>query len=348
MKKPVALAMLSGGLDSMLATKIIQEMGIEVKAINFYTGFCMIEQKRRLGLKDKKGGYIQNESLAAGANLSVPVDLVDISADYSEALLNPRHGYGSAMNPCIDCRIYMLKNAKKLIQEGQADFVVTGEVIGQRPMSQHLRALNIIEEESGLQGLIVRPLSAKVLAPTIPETKGWVKREQMYAIKGRGRKEQIALAQKFGIQNYPQPAGGCCLLTDQNFSERLKDYLNNEFITDKDLSAEKVILLRTGRHFRINKNLRIVVSRNEAESRLLEPYKQHGWAYSIPAGPGPLTITLGEPSSGEHEMIASITARYSDLRTQAKVEVLCSGHGRQDKLVVQPWTDEPHLEKMKI
>src|SRR3972149_7238825 len=192
-----AVGLLSGGLDSTLAVKIIQSQGIEITGVNFYTGFCITEHRRSMTRKGKKKASA-HPALQSAANLGIKLELIDISGEYLNILFHPKHGYGSAVNPCLDCRIFMLKKAKGYMQNAGAQFIFTGEVLGQRPMSQHLKALKLVEKESGLEGLLLRPLSAKLLPRTIPEEKGWVNRDKLYGIQGRSRKEQMILAREFG------------------------------------------------------------------------------------------------------------------------------------------------------
>jgi tRNA-specific 2-thiouridylase len=213
MEKITAVGLMSGGLDSTLAAKLILDQGIAVRAVNFYTGFCTTDFRRQVNRQKAKGKVYHNESLKSAAQLGVEIEYIDISATYiPDVLMNPKHGYGSAMNPCLDCRGYMLARAKAYMEEAGAQFVFTGEVLGQRPMSQYRKALDVVAEESGLGRLLVRPLSAQLLPPSIPEEKGWIARDKLGAISGRSRKEQYKLAEKFGITAFSQPAGGCCSL----------------------------------------------------------------------------------------------------------------------------------------
>ena len=311
-----AVGLLSGGLDSTLAARIIKEQGVEVDAVNFYTGFCIVEHRRKMG-KAGRGG--RNEALRAGADIGVSVDIVDIFDEYLSVVAHPKFGYGSAINPCIDCRIFMLKNARQRMESTGAKFVFTGEVLGQRPMSQHKNQLRLIEKESGLEDLLLRPLSAKVLPPTLPETEGWVDREKLYGISGRGRKEQFVLAEKYGIVDYPQPAGGCCFLTDKNYAAKLKDLYTKK---GKDsVSKEDIILLKVGRHFRISDAAKVIVGRDEGENNFLKNYAYNRWAFEALDFEGPLTLAEGELSIDEIRTVAEITARFSDGKHQNVIRV---------------------------
>ncbi|MDP3804786.1 MAG: hypothetical protein Q8Q87_04470, partial [Candidatus Omnitrophota bacterium] len=214
-----ALALLSGGLDSILAAKLVLEQGIEVEAINFLTIFCTCTHKG-----------CQHAATQAAKTLNIPLKIFNITEEYLEVIKNPKHGYGSNMNPCIDCRIFIFKKAKDYMKEAGASFIVTGEVLGERPMSQRRDAILLIEKEAGLKGLILRPLSAKLFEPTIPEKEGIVDRAKLLDISGRSRKPQIVLAKKFAIFDYPCPAGGC-LLTDPGFAKRMKDLLVHDALT---------------------------------------------------------------------------------------------------------------------
>src|SRR3990172_4327590 len=199
MEKMKEVGFLWGGLDSWIAAALVKSQSIEVKAVNFYTGFCTTDFRRQVNRLKAKGKVYYNESLKSAAALGVEIEYIDISATYiSDVLMKPKHGYGSAMNPCLDCRAYMLARARTYMEEMGAQFVFTGEVLGQRPMSQYRKALDIVAAESGLGGFLVRPLSAKLLPPTIPEEKGWIDREKLGAISGRSRKEQYRLAEELG------------------------------------------------------------------------------------------------------------------------------------------------------
>lgn len=255
--KKKALALLSGGLDSTLAIKCLMDQGIEITALNFMTPFCTCTSKTS-GCKHQ-ATQIANE-------LGVKIDVRFKGMEYIDIIKNPKYGYGKNMNPCVDCRIFMHKAAKELMEEIGASFLVTGEVVGQRPMSQRRDTLKIIERDSGLVGLVLRPLSAKILDPTIPELKGIVDRNALLAISGRSRKSQLDLARKWQIEGVLCGGSGC-LLTDYNFANKLRDLFENE----PDYTLTDIRFLRVGRHFRLNDKVKVILGRNAAENeRLLE------------------------------------------------------------------------------
>ncbi len=343
--KIVGIGLLSGGLDSTLALQVMKNQGVSVIGLNFSTGFCVIDHKRQMGnVEDPK--KLRNEALRAGADVDVPVEIIDISREYLEMVTNPKHGYGSGMNPCIDCRIFMLQKAGQYMEETGAHFLFTGEVLGQRPMSQHRQALDLIERESGYQGLIVRPLSAKCLKPTIPEEKGWLDRNQLYGIRGRSRKDQMALAEEFEIHEYPQPAGGCCFLPDQNYSRKLKDLL--EWKGKDNLRHEDIVILKVGRHLRLSESTKIVVGRNEQENRFLASLLNGRGYCTVNKVPGPFTLIEGEPSEQETLLIGAITARYSDGRDTDQVEIeMGQASGSPRSFTVKPATLDD-IDKLRI
>lgn len=250
MSKPIkAVGLLSGGLDSTIAAAMLMRQGIEIQGLTFYTGFCVVEHNRRAKTR-KRNKPVRNEALQTGANLQIPVEMIDISGpDYLKVLTDPKYGYGSAVNPCIDCRIFMFKRAMEYMKEIGAQFLFTGEVLGQRPMSQRKHPMKVIERDSEMEGLMLRPLSARLMRPTIPEIEGWVDREQLGDIQGRSRQHQMRLAKEYNIDEYPTPAGGCCFLTDKNFGRRILDFF--EYQGKEHLTMEDVMLLKVGRHFRI-------------------------------------------------------------------------------------------------
>ncbi len=334
-----AVALLSGGLDSSLAVRLLQDQGVEVKALHFYTGFCITEHKRRLGLRMKDGSHYVNPALKAAAQLQVPIEIVDISQEYFDIILNPKYGYGRNVNPCVDCRIFMFKKAKEIMEREGYQFLITGEVLGQRPMSQTFERLMLIEREAQLEGYVLRPLSAKLLPETVPERLGWVKRERLLDIRGRGRKRQIALAQKYGLE-YEQPAGGCCYLTDENCAYRFKEALSNEGLITKD----DLVLFALGRHLRLPSGAKLIVARNEGEVRFLQGFKnRYGYACRKD-GKGTLALIKGKPAEGELRLIADIVARYSKNQ---RCEVIINLEGREVCLEGEP-IKEDLLESFKI
>lgn len=323
-----ALALLSGGLDSTLAVKLILSTGIEVVALNFVSPFCLCN----------KGGKCHSSKVAKQFN--IPLKVMEKGREYLRVLRNPKFGYGSGMNPCIDCRIYILKKAKKYAKEIGAAFIFTGEVLDQRPMSQHLRTLQLIEKEAGLKGKLLRPLSARLVPETEAEKKGWVDRNKLLAIRGRSRKPQIALAGEFGIKDYPCPSGGC-LLTCKEFANKTRDLFQHK----KRIAASDIQLLKTGRHFRIGEN-KIIVGRNKEENaRLLELKKKTEYYFEVPDCGSPITILQGKKSKEAIELAARCTAAYSDAHDSAKV---CYGLGKAFKSITIPLADKREFEKFRI
>ena len=213
-----ALGLLSGGLDSMLAARLLMEQKIQVEGIFFFTGFCTYEDKIRVPRNIKATQIPRHDARKAADNLDIPIHIQNVADDYLDLVTNPRYGRGSAFNPCIDCRIYMLVKAGNFMEKNGFHFIFTGEVMGQRPMTQQSGILNLIARQCGLEGLLLRPLSARLLPETIPEQRGWVDRSRLLDIHGRGRKRQMELADRFGLKDYPNPAGGCCFLTDPHLN----------------------------------------------------------------------------------------------------------------------------------
>jgi tRNA-specific 2-thiouridylase len=300
MAKIKALALFSGGLDSILAVKLILNQGIDVVAINFVSTFCLCE----------KGGVSE-----AAKRLGVPLKVVDVGGEYLKMVRKPKYGYGKNMNPCVDCRIFIVKKAKKYAKEIGASFIFTGEVLDERPMSQHFKAMKIIEEEAGLKGKILRPLSAKLLPETVMEKKGLVDREKLLGIRGRSRKPQIKLAEEFNIKDYPSPAGGC-LLTCREYADKLRDLFKHK----KRCSMADVSLLKVGRHFRFGEN-KIIVGRNEAENKTLTAKKaRNDYYFEVPDVGSPITVLQGDKTKKAIRTAAGLTAFYSDAKS-GKVKV---------------------------
>jgi tRNA U34 2-thiouridine synthase MnmA/TrmU len=303
-----AIALLSGGLDSTLAAKIVIDEGIELEALNFLTVFCNCTRRGETCLASQK----------AVESLGISLKVLNVSEEYLTLVKHPKHGYGRNMNPCVDCRIFMLKKAKDYMESSGASFIVTGEVLGQRPMSQRREAMRLIEKESDLEGFILRPLSAKFLPASIPEQKGWINREKLLTISGRSRKPQIKLAEHFGIRDYPCPAGGC-LLTDPGFARRIMDLM----IHDPEFSLSDVHLLKIGRHFRLSPKRKLVVGRDDEDNKELEASAdEEDVLFKASHHPGPLSLLRGEePPLEEIERAAAITARYAKTKDLEHVEV---------------------------
>ena len=257
--KPKAIALLSGGLDSTLAVKLILEQGIEVEALNFVTPFCTCNRSGRC------------EAQHVGDRFDIPVKVIGLVEEFFQVIRKPRYGYDSGMNPCLDCRILMFSGARERMEEVGAAFVFTGEVLGERPMSQRREAMCLIERESGLDGRLLRPLSARLLPPTIPEKEGLVDRDKLLTIEGRSRKPQIALAEQYHINDYPCPAGGC-RLTDPGFASRMRDLVRHK----EDFDLNDVNLLKVGRHFRLSPGVKAVVGRNEEENHRILALAKEG------------------------------------------------------------------------
>ena len=323
-----ALGLLSGGLDSTLAVKLMLEQGVEVETVNFVTPFCLCGRKGC-------------DAINVASKFHVKLKRVFLDDEYLKMLGKPKHGYGKNMNPCIDCRILMLKKAKRYAKQIGADFIFTGEVLDERPMSQHRRAMETIEEESGLKGKILRPLSAKCLPETDAEKRGLIKREKLLNMKGRSRKRQIELAKSYGLSDYPCPAGGC-LLTDRDFAAKVRDL----FKYKKDIRLKDISLLRIGRHFRLGPN-KIIVGRNEDENMLLLSLRAPNDHYfEVPDCGSPITILQGRKSSEAIRTAASLTARYSDARTES-VKVAYGTDRLSETLNVTPLADE-HVDRLRI
>lgn len=329
-----AIALLSGGLDSTLAVKVLLEQGIAVEALNFTSPFCTCTGKNA-GCK--------SEAVRVAEEFNIPIKVMNKGLDYLELVRKPRHGYGKGLNPCIDCRIFLLKKAKEYMQEVGADFVITGEVLGQRPMSQRRDTLRVIERESGLEGLLLRPLSAKHFQPTIPESEGWVDREKLLAMQGRSRREQFELAEELDVKNYPCPAGGC-LLTELSFVGKVRDVFEH----CDDLNLRDFRLLKLGRHFRIGERTKVIVGRNDAENNLLEAALQPGEAaLRWVDGPSPLAALMGKSDPELRRIAAQILLRYTKApKEEATIEV--SVGGEQSQMRVENAFDEAQVEGLRL
>ncbi|HBF38879.1 MAG TPA: hypothetical protein DDW50_16360 [Firmicutes bacterium] len=320
-----ALALLSGGLDSILAVKVVQNAGIEVEAIHFIIPF--------LQTPDHNGtGHAAN----AAKQLNIPLHYHPCGEDYLQMIEQPQHGYGKRMNPCIDCRIYTFKIAAQKMREIGASFLITGEVCDQRPNSQRLDALDITARDAGLKDLVVRPLSAKLLRETIPEREGWIDRDKLLDMKGRGRNPQMALAAQYGITDYPSPAGGC-LLTNEEYSLKVKDLLDHK----NKLSMHSVGLLRLGRHLRLSPDAKIIVGKDEVENENIQKAATAGdQILELVDYAGPVTLLLGTPEESSLHLAAAITAGYGHIPEGVTVKVNVRGTAERELLVKPLSRDE--------
>lgn len=308
----------------MLAVKVIQEQGIHVEGINFYTGFCVEGHTHAIRKKDQKK-VKRNSALWVAEQLGIKLHIIDVTEPYRDVVINPKHGYGKNLNPCLDCKIFMVNQALEwaLDPENSFDFIITGEVVGQRPKSQRADTLPLIATDSGANDLLLRPLCAKRLPPTLPERNGWVDREALYDFHGRNRKPQIALAKAFGFDEFSQPAGGCCFLTDANYSNRIRDLW--QYRGDRYYELDDIMLLKIGRHIRPNDRFKLIVSREEGENNFLEGYRKEFIHLRVANHPGPLTLLVGDPLLEDLELAASIVARYSKGRDAERVSVEING-----------------------
>jgi tRNA U34 2-thiouridine synthase MnmA/TrmU len=314
-----AILLLSGGLDSVLAGKMLLEMSVEVEAVTFTTPFCQCQGAAR----------------TAAEQLAVPLRIVECQQNYLETMKHPKFGFGANANACIDCHLFFLRQAKVLLEAEGVDFLATGEVLGERPMSQRREAMELIEREAGLEGRIVRPLSGQLLPPTEAERRGLIRREQLGAIQGRCRQPQFAMAAKFGITEYQTPAGGC-LLTDPEFSQRFRDLLEHE----PEFGVSDAALLRYGRHFRLPSGAKVVCGRNAAENPIIEGSWREGDRLLVPGvgGIGPSVLCRGARGEEDVALAAGILRAYAkaapgvavrDPRSGAEEVVAVTGEGAE-------------------
>lgn len=318
-----AVALFSGGLDSTLAILLLLKQNIKVTAITFMTHFgCDLSDRSACG----------SNPYPMAEKFGFEVKLLHLGQKFVDIVRNPRFGRGKNMNVCTDCRILMLSEAAEFMEMTHADFLVTGEVLGQRPMSQVKDKLNLTLNQTGLKGRVLRPLSARLLAPTEPELSGMVDRQQLEGIAGRGRKRQMELAREFGVESYPSPASGC-LLTDPGYSRRLKDLMDHEELTRfSDLN-----LLRLGRHFRLDDKTKAVVGRHaEDNERLLATIDDGHIVLEAEDVGSPITIVTGDANEENIRKAAMLTARYSSARHETEVEVTVTGGGTTRKIAVPP------------
>ncbi|MEA2094308.1 MAG: tRNA (5-methylaminomethyl-2-thiouridylate)-methyltransferase [Pseudomonadota bacterium] len=313
-----AVSLISGGLDSLLAARVVMDQGVHVEGINFFTGFCVEGHTHAIRKKDRARPK-RNNALWVAEQLGIKLHIIDIIEQYKQVVINPKHGYGANLNPCLDCKIFMVSKAREWIDANGFDFIITGEVIGQRPMSQRKDTLPVVARDSGAEDRLVRPLCAQNLPATLPEREAWLDRNQLYGFSGRSRKPQMALAQHYGFTDYAQPAGGCCFLTDKQYSVKLADLWNTR--GKREYELDDIMLLKVGRHLRPRPNYKLIVGREEGENRFMEGYRKQ-FVHMLPTShSGPLVLLDGEMDAGDIELAARLTARFSQGRDAKQVIV---------------------------
>lgn len=341
-----AVALISGGLDSMLAARAVIEQGIHVEGLNFYTGFC-VEGHTHAIRKQHREKQKRNNALWVAEQLSIKLHIIDVVEEYKNVVINPRHGYGSNLNPCLDCKIFMVNHAKRWMEENQFDFIITGEVIGQRPKSQLKKYMPIVQSQSGADNRLLRPLCAQFLPITLPEQEGWVNREKLFAFSGRSRKKQFALAEEYGFSDYAQPAGGCCMLTQESYSNKLRDFWQHR--GEKIYEIDDIILLKIGRHLRPQPHFKMIIGREEGENNFLAGYRKRFVHLESLSHDGPLALIEGTLRLEDYTFIAEILARYSAGRHEEKVTVQLNHlDGSAHVLNVKPMPAEHVLTKWHI
>lgn len=330
-KKIKAIGMISGGLDSTLAIKVMKDHGIDV-----YGLYCAMPW----GCGDEPTAQ------KSADEVGIPLEVVQLNEDYLDLIKNPNYGYGAAINPCVDCKIYMIKKAAEYKEKIGADFIFTGEVLGQRPMSQLKQSLKKIEIGCGLDGYLVRPLSAQFLDPTIPEEKGWIDRTKLLGFTGRSRKDQIALAKELGLTAFNQPAGGC-LLTDQNFARRIKDAFTHGY---KNL--DEIVALRWGRHFRINEKFKITLGRDANENECLtNAALNDDIIMKFKDVEGPWAFVKGEnPPDEILQTTAGMMQKFSRYKNDDPLETYywIASHPNELKTVAAKPISTEEIEKLQI
>ncbi|MCP4576250.1 MAG: tRNA 4-thiouridine(8) synthase ThiI [Deltaproteobacteria bacterium] len=321
-----AICVFSGGLDSMLAAELIRAQDIDVLALFFETPF-----------------FKADRAMVSAKSMNLPFKVVDITKRHLEVVKHPKHGYGGNMNPCIDCHALMFRIAGEMLESEDAAFIFSGEVMGQRPMSQNKKALALVAEESGLNELLLRPLSAKCLSPTLPEKEGWVKRENLKGFQGRSRKPQMSMATDLEINNYPAPAGGC-LLTERGFSRRLKDLLTSK----AEVIVPQLEILKLGRHFRLNDHVKIVVGRNKRENEKLKALAvKEDIILNTVSVPGPAVLMSGDLLNDSIEQAVQITLSYSDAQEGEIQDVRVTGPG-VNRIVTAMVPDKATFKELMI
>lgn len=330
-----AVALISGGLDSMLAARVIQDHGVIVEGINFFTGFCVEGHTHAIRRKDRERARPKrNNALWVAEQIGIKLHIVDVIEEYKDVVINPKHGYGANMNPCLDCKGFMVGKARQWMEENGFDFIITGEVLGQRPMSQRRDTFPVVARESGAFDRLLRPLSAKLLPPTLPEREGWVDRARLFDFNGRNRKPQIALAHEYGLDDYAQPAGGCCFLTNEHYTAKLDDLWRTR--GSKDYEFDDIMLLKVGRHLRPRPHFKLIIAREEGENRFLSGYRHRFTTFRSLSHIGPVALLDGEASDDDLRLAARVVARFGKGRDADKVQVEITKRDRPARMIEVP------------
>ncbi len=325
---PKAVALLSGGVDSMLAIAMIKQQGVAIEAVHFQTMF----------------GCCKDDARQAAHLLGVPCTLLKVGDDYLEMVEKPKYGYGRGVNPCVDCRSYMFKLGKKFMEQTGADFLISGEVLDQRPMSQKKRDFERIEAECGLEGKILRPLSAQRLKPTEAEEKGWVDREKLFAVQGRSRKFLFEMARKYGIEEPPSPSAGCAL-TSPDFAKKVRDVFEHH----PDYSRWEFEILKMGRHFRLDEKTKLVIARNENQNAYLEMlHPEKTFLLTCLNFGGPHALLIGEGSGENFDLAGKLMLRYAQKPFPAECEIQREGGGETGTFTISAQADEEQINLLRI
>ncbi len=323
-----AISLISGGLDSMLATRLILDQGVHVEGINFYTGFCVEGHTHAIRRQDRERPK-RNNALWVAEQLGIKLHMIEVIEEYKQVVINPQHGYGANLNPCLDCKGFMVSKAREWMEANDFDFIITGEVIGQRPMSQRRDTMPVIARESGAGDRLLRPLCARLLPATLPETEGWVDRERLLALNGRSRKPQIALAQSYGMDDYAQPAGGCCFLTNEQYSHKLNDLWQAR--GERDYELDDIMLLKVGRHLRPRPHFKLIIGREEGENKYLEGYRNSYTHLHALSHTGPLALLDGKADEDDLHLAARLVARFGQGRDATTVCVSITPPGQDTR-----------------
>ncbi len=332
MKKAKGILLYSGGLDSLLAARVLLEQNIELIGIHFLLPFF-----------PPHADPDQTKAALYAERIGLKVEHIRTGSEYMEMLKNPSYGYGKNMNPCVDCKIFFLRYAAEYMRKHGYDFVATGEVVGQRPMSQQRNKMNLIEKESSLKDFLLRPLSAKLLNPIKVEREGLVDRERLLDFSGRGRDRQFALAREYGIEEYASPAGGC-LFTDVTYSARLKDL----FSVHPDYHDIDIYLLSVGRHYRLSSSCKLIVSRNAEETEILDKYSNESDMYLISNFKGPVGFIRGKASEKDLETAYTILYRHGKPDADKTNTITVRGNNSEFTVTADKAADDIFLDSVRI